>query len=191
MNNQQEQHNKPRPVISIGAAIILGISAVIVAAIIAGAIIMSKGAQTLSKIDFNAIDGFEAQVDEKGEITTVNVDVKKKRPTDSFNWTTVTHEGYSFQAPENWIVSGVDVEGCAWGSVSNNTGDGHRMVGEIGIYPMSCFDLSNANGYADVAEVDGYYILAYYDSSVGTTPREKLQTKEVFRRIVDTFSVRL
>ena len=102
-----------------------------------------------------------------------------------------TRANYSFQAPESWNETGPsDFEGCAWDGVSNDTSDGMRMAGEVGIYPKSCFDISKANGYKQMTEVDGFYILAYYDKDSGTTAQEEAETKAVYLNIVNTFQAR-
>ncbi len=102
-----------------------------------------------------------------------------------------TRASYSFQAPKNWNETGpTDFEGCAWDGVSNDTNDGLRMAGEVGIYPKSCFNLSNANGYKEMTEIGGFYILAYYDRENGTTPAEEAETKAVYQSIVSSFQVR-
>ncbi len=101
-----------------------------------------------------------------------------------------TRTNYSFKAPKEWIESGPNnFQGCMWDGVSNDTSDGHRQAGEIGIYPKSCFDISNASGYKEMKEISGYYILAYYDSGSGTTSQEEVETKAVYQNIISTFKV--
>ncbi len=103
-------------------------------------------------------------------------------------WNTIERDEYSFDAPHNWHQSFPNFEGCQWGGISNDSGDGMRMAGEISIYPVSCFDLSNAN-YQEVTELDGYYILAHYDAETGTSPAEILETQEAYQRVLSTFSI--
>ena len=104
---------------------------------------------------------------------------------------TISRSAYSFQVPSDWVVAGPrDVAGCIWDGATNDGGDGHRMNGEIGIYQMSCFNLENALGKKEVAEKNGYYIIAYYDKESGTTAEEELETKAVHQRVVNTFTVK-
>lgn len=111
-------------------------------------------------------------------------------PTAEVNtWKTITRDTYSFEAPVNWNESPVDFNGCDWFNLSNNTGDGHRMAGEVGIYPVDCFNLAAAQGRKETTVKNGYYIIAFYDSSTGTTEAEILETREVHRKIVQTFLV--
>lgn len=103
----------------------------------------------------------------------------------------VDRDRYSFQVPNEWIESSImDFEGCRWDGVSNDGGDGHRQSGEIGIYEKSCFDLSKSLGKREVAEKDGFYIIAYYDRITGTTEEEETETKSVHQVIVETFSLK-
>lgn len=110
--------------------------------------------------------------------------------TNTSNLKLFTRTNYSFKAPKEWIESGPrNFDGCLWDGISNDTSDGHRQAGEIGIYPKSCFDISKANGYKEMKEIDGYYILAYYDSGSGTTAQEEAETKSVYQNIISTFIV--
>lgn len=103
----------------------------------------------------------------------------------------VDRDRYSFQVPNEWIESSImDFEGCRWDGVSNDGGDGHRQSGEIGIYEKSCFDLSKSLGKREIAEKDGFYIIAYYDRVTGTTEEEEAETKSVHQVIVETFSLK-
>lgn len=99
----------------------------------------------------------------------------------------ISRSNYSFEAPKNWQGRSLDFKGCDWYSISNNTSDGHRMAGEIGIYPVSCFDLSKSNGKQQVTTKYGYYIISYYDED--TTPAEITEVKEVYTKIISTFKV--
>ncbi len=104
---------------------------------------------------------------------------------------TISRSAYSFQVPSDWMVAGPrDVAGCIWDGATNDGGDGHRMNGEIGIYQMSCFNLENALGKKEVAEKNGYYIIAYYDKESGTTAEEEVETKAVHQKVVDTFKLK-
>jgi hypothetical protein len=58
-----------------------------------------------------------------------------------------------------------------WDGISN-PGDGHRLSGEVGIYPLSCFDITKPTGVNEYTEVDGYYITAHYAPDSGTTTEE-------------------
>lgn len=100
-----------------------------------------------------------------------------------------TQSNYSFEAPKNWIESSLDFEGCHWGGIANDTSDGHRMAGEIGIYPTDCFDPNKSNGKRETGIKDGHYIIAYYDKETGTTDEEIQETKDVYNKIVETFKV--
>lgn len=99
-----------------------------------------------------------------------------------------TTANYSFRAPSSWKQSGVNFEGCMWGGVQNDTSDGLRQAGEVGIYPKSCFNLSNAD-YQEMTEIDGYYILAVYNRENGTTVAEEAETKAAYQSIITTFQV--
>lgn len=102
----------------------------------------------------------------------------------------IIREKYSFEVPTDWIDgSPVNFEGCIWQNISNDSGDGHRMAGEIGIYPKSCFDLSKATGKREYTEKNGYYIIAYYDQGEGAIQAEVLETKQVYQKVVDTFAL--
>lgn len=91
MNEQEQQpqytNQTPPPLIkkgmSTGAAIVLGISGIIIAIIIAGAIIFASGAKTIRDFDFENFDGFEAEVNHQNETTNVQVNVKPKN-TDTY-----------------------------------------------------------------------------------------------------------
>lgn len=107
-----------------------------------------------------------------------------------FETVKITRGAYSFEAPKDWIGSELNSEGCLWDSISNNTSDGHRMAGEIGIYPKSCFNITNAMGKKEYTEKYGYYIIAFYDNESGTTAAEELETKAVYQKVVDTFALR-
>lgn len=110
---------------------------------------------------------------------------------DETKYKTISRSSYSFQIPSNWTVAGPrDVAGCIWDGAANDGGDGHRMNGEIGIYQKSCFNIENALGTKEVAEKDGYYIVAYYDKESGTTVEEEVETKAVYQKIVSTFTVK-
>lgn len=103
----------------------------------------------------------------------------------------VTRDFYSFEVPKEWTATTPqDVKGCRWDGAVNIGSDGHRQNGEIGIYQKSCFDLSKSLGKKEVAEKDGYYIVAYYDKESGTTDTEIAQTKTAHQQIVSTFSVK-
>ncbi len=100
-----------------------------------------------------------------------------------------TRANYSFRAPSSWKETGPsDIGGCAWDGVANDTNDGLRQAGEIGIYPKSCFDLDHAD-YTEMTEKDGFYILAYYSRENGTTAAEETETKAVYQAIVNSFEV--
>jgi hypothetical protein len=101
----------------------------------------------------------------------------------------VIREAYSFTTFSNWIESEINVEGCLWDSVSSPS-DGHRMAGEIVIYPKSCFNLNNAVGLSEYTEIDGYYIIAYYDTGSGITDEEINVTKQAYKKLVSTFSTK-
>lgn len=58
------------------------------------------------------------------------------------------------------------------------------------VYQASCFSPANALGKKEIAEKNGYYIIAYYDKESGTTAEEEIETKAVYQKIVDTFTVK-
>lgn len=110
---------------------------------------------------------------------------------DETEYKTISRSSYSFQIPSDWAVAGPrDVAGCIWDGAVNDGGDGHRMNGEIGIYQKSCFNIENALGKKEVAEKDGYYIIAYYDKESGTTVEEEVETKAVHQKVIDSFAVK-
>lgn len=80
-----------------------------------------------------------------------------------------------------------DFEGCRWDIVVNDSGDGHRQSGEIGIYQKACFDISKSLGIKEITEKDGYYIIAYYDRDSGTTLNEEIEVQSAYQRVVQTF----
>jgi hypothetical protein len=94
---------------------------------------------------------------------------------------------YSFQISQLWIEDIVNVNGCDWVTLSNTSSDGLRLAGEIGIYPTSCFNLNNANGYKENTVISGYYILSFYDSQNGTTEKEIADTKMIYQEIIESF----
>lgn len=100
---------------------------------------------------------------------------------------TVTTDDYTFKAPNDWIESALPQTDCPWYFIANDSSDGHRMAGEIGIYPIRCFDLANAGGYQQISSIDGYYVLAYYDAQTGTTEAEIAETKTAFDLVTKSF----
>ena len=108
-----------------------------------------------------------------------------------FETVKINRTQYSFEAPKDWNVNTPILSGgCLFDGVANDTGDGHRMAGEIGIYQKSCFNLANALGKKEYTEKNGYYIIAFYDKESGTTDAEILETKAVYQKIVDTFTLK-
>lgn len=104
--------------------------------------------------------------------------------------TTVVRPQYSYAVPTYVQVNDqLDFDGCIWDSISVGKPDGMRMAGEIGIYPMDCFDIKFASGRKEVLEVDGYYIVAFYDTATGTTDEEIVKTKETIEILAKTFKV--
>ena len=96
---------------------------------------------------------------------------------------------YTFEAPKSWTKSRPQsVNGCLWDGIANDTSDGHRMAGEIGIYDAKCFSLASAQGKKEYTEKSGYYIVSYYDES--TTPAETAETKSVYAQVVKTFKIK-
>jgi|GEM_PF-3050565 len=77
-NQQQEPQQKS---ISIGAALILGLSGIIIAGIIAGAIVFSSGAKALDNIDLKDLDGLKVQINEQDNKTSVFVDIQEMKTT--------------------------------------------------------------------------------------------------------------
>ncbi len=104
-------------------------------------------------------------------------------------------ENYSFYAPSEWIESSVILEGgnspgCELYSI-NYGGDGHRTGGAVGIYTKACFNSLKLSPSAikENIEKNGYYIVAKYDKLTGTSPSEELKTKEVYKKVVETFTL--
>ena len=95
---------------------------------------------------------------------------------DETEYKTISRSTYSFQIPSDWTDTGVRyVTGCLWDGAVNDGGNGHRISGEIGIYQASCFSPANALGKKEIAEKNGYYIIAYYDKESGTTIEEEIE----------------
>lgn len=129
----------------------------------------------------------------KDTTTVIPNETAQKSDTteDTFETVKVTRNTYSFEAPKNWIVNNqTSIGGCLSDGISNDTSDGHRMAGEIGIYKKSCFNLANAMGKKEFIEKNGYYIIAFYDRESGTTAAEELETKAVYVKVVATFALR-
>lgn len=103
-------------------------------------------------------------------------------------------EKYSFYAPKEWVESSVilsgNKKGCELYNISYG-GDGHKIGGEIGIYLNTCFNSSNppSGPIKESTEKDGYYIVSIYDKDSGTTPAEELKTKEVYKKVLETFTL--
>lgn len=128
-----------------------------------------------------------APIQQEVKNTTTNI----KEGTVATDGKKISREKYSFEAPKYWIVGNpLNFEGCLWDTISNDTSDGMRMAGEIGIYPKSCTDLSKINGKKEVTEKNGYYIIAFYEKSSGTTAQEEAETKLAYQRVVATFTLK-
>jgi hypothetical protein len=74
-NNYQQKPLEKR--MSVGVALILGISGIIITAIIAGTIIFTSGAKMLNSLDVQDLDGLQVQINEQGNETFVSVDMNK------------------------------------------------------------------------------------------------------------------
>lgn len=101
---------------------------------------------------------------------------------------TFSTEKFSFQAPSNWNESSVVQRGCPWFSVGapNN---GMVIKGEVGIYPVSCFDLSKQpKSGSEVFQKNGYYIIYYFDDSMSA--EELKSSRAVFETIKQTFKLK-
>jgi hypothetical protein len=134
MENEQKTQNNYQPEpqrksISVGAALILGISGIIIAAIIAGAIIFSSGAKALDNIDFKELDGLQVQVNEQGNETSVNVDIKETQREPSY---TNTDLGFSIVLPVGVTAGAVQQsEGGPWRSISFSDGTRIQVTSNI------------------------------------------------------------
>ncbi len=104
-------------------------------------------------------------------------------------------EKYFFYAPNEWlessvILSGGNSPGCELYSI-NYGGDGHRTGGSVGIYTKACFNSLKLSPFSikENIEKNGYYIVAKYGKLTGTSPSEELKTKEVYKKVVETFTL--
>lgn len=94
-------------------------------------------------------------------------------------------EDFSFTTLKGLIASPTDFNGCPWYFVSVPN-DGHMTKGEVGIYPISCYDLTKAGGKKEYVEKDGYYIVHHFDE--GMTEEEIKYSKRSYEKIVQTFT---
>lgn len=76
-NNYQQKPLEKR--MSVGVALILGISGIIITAIIAGTIIFTSGAKVLDNLDVRDLDGLQVQINEQGNETFVSVDINESK----------------------------------------------------------------------------------------------------------------
>lgn len=120
------------------------------------------------------------QTESSTELTTLNEETSSQTKLISTN-------NYSFQAPSSWIESRTGGDDCEWLTIANDSSDGMRMAGEVGIYPASCFDMKSARGYNEFTELSGYYIVKYSDPETGTTETEVTETAEAYQLVLDTF----
>jgi hypothetical protein len=189
MEEQQSQQTTKKG-ISIGAAIVLGISGIIIAAIIAAAILVSKGINTVKDFDFESLDGLEFQVDDNGEKTKVNVEVNESSTTDSIldipltqtgvdealsTWKSVetVERGGRFAVPHDWIVTKINEGGQVLWKIDTSAGVSLESFATAGNRdfsiqkygePNSCYGGDPANAlcvYGDNPE------LLHYGSIVG------------------------
>lgn len=172
--------------------VIIGILAALVIVLLIVKIPKNNSAEINSVVNTENTREYQIPVgDTANEKDTENSYVNMDPTPTIFETKKVTRNTYSFESPKNWIVSDqTNVGGCLWDAISNDTGDGHRMAGEIGIYQKSCFNIANALGKKEYTEKYGYYIIAFYDRESGTTVAEELETKAVYQKVVDTFAIK-
>lgn len=103
------------------------------------------------------------------------------------NFEKITKEDFSFVAPKGLVQSSLNFNNCPWFSISVPN-DGHVGKGEIGIYPISCYDLSKSVVIGEYVEKMGYYIIHSFDSKSMTTD-EIEYSREIYKKIIDTFTL--
>jgi len=111
--------------------------------------------------------------------------------TGSLDARTIVREGYQFNAPAGWIDNPITVDECPWDTIVFES-NGLVSRGEIGIYPASCFDISLHEGtYRERADIDDYYIVAYYEEPAPGANIENIQlTKDAFAEVKRSFQTR-
>lgn len=102
----------------------------------------------------------------------------------SENFQLIQTKDFSFTTLPGLIASPTDFDGCPWFFVSVPN-DGHMTKGEVGIYPMDCYDLTKTGGQKEYIQKDGYYIVHHFDDSM--TEEEIKFSRSVYQKIIDTF----
>lgn len=184
-NEQQAQKNyRPEPQrksISVGVALILGISGIIITAIIAGTIIFTSGAKVLDNLNVQDLNGLQVQINEQDNETSVSVDINKSK-----EMYTNTDLGFSFyNNPElgnvelktNTGTTGkifFGTQGCTvennfcmfvGGTTPNYTFPGELNANEVSKYPSDAeLESLSANGYMYEKRVNSHgaeYVLIH------------------------------
>ena len=83
------------------------------------------------------------------------------------------------------IASPTDFNNCPWFNVSVPN-DGHVSKGEVGIYPIICYDLTKIGGEKEYVEKDGYYIIHHFDKG-GMSIDEINHSRDIYKQILNTF----
>jgi len=147
-----EQTKSSRPLLSTGAAIALGLSAIIVTVIIVGGVIVLRGVdiiETLETLDINVTGDVD---DEQGEMQ-VNAGFNQELIVENFNWELVPLQDVvaTVQSFTGGVVQGS--EGAVFVEAIDLTGDG---ISE-GIFSLPGF---NDNVVAVMRKVGNGYTLA-------------------------------
>jgi len=143
--NMNENQNQQRG-ISIGAALILGLSAIIVALIIAAALIITSGAKIISDLPIENFDGLEINVNESGEQTPININLEEATPPIEEVGNNFSELGFSVTLPDD-VTAGTtqQSEGGPWEWVQFSDGtmitstDNLAFDNQYGAFP----DMSN------------------------------------------------
>ncbi len=137
------------------------------------------------------VDMVKKDIDKKVEAPVV---VNKKEKTDIYSQGDLKKfetKEYTFLAPKEWNEGSTEILGCKNFNISKE-GSENKAGQSIIIYPKSCFNsaILNIHGYADEQiEKNGFYILSVYDNEKGNYSSEELKAKEVYKKVVETFTL--
>jgi len=170
MNSHTHHKEKPHPIIMAG---------LVLAVIVAG--IMLWRQRTKSSIILDPVETTRAS-----ELTPTTIGA-----TGSLDARTIIREAYQFDAPVGWVDNPVVVDGCPWDTIVFES-NGLVSRGEVSIYPASCFDISlHEDTYQERVDIDGYYILAYYEEPAPGADIGNIQsTKDAFQKVKRSFKIR-
>lgn len=169
MQNQPSYNQKERAGLSTGAALVLGISAIIVAFIITAGVVFVKSSQTLSDI---GIEGLEVLVTDADGETTINVNTQTSdSPSTVSNPDQYSGLGFSVVLPDGVTAGNIQQsEGGPWQWVQFSDGtmvtftDNIAFDDQYGTFPSGSSDLLVTVGAHQFYAVNGmggrttYYI---------------------------------